>query len=151
MDPSSFYGSHDDQDTSDEDFTLTNVSYSSSSEESDEAGETESNGTDELGETDDEESASTSRLAPVQGWGPVSSKQRPYAFSGTEELETRLQDQPDPAVLKHYHPYRRYEGHAVAIYIHKTLLQFTRIVDKHFVSAIDDIDISASSPVKQIS
>ncbi|XP_045126108.1 piggyBac transposable element-derived protein 4-like [Portunus trituberculatus] len=86
MDPSSFYGSHDDQDTSDEDFTLTNVSYSSSSEESDEAGETESNGTDELGETDDEESASTSRLAPVQGWGPVSSKQRPYAFSGTEEL-----------------------------------------------------------------
>ena len=37
--------------------------------------------------------------------------------------ETRLQDQPDPTVLKHYHPYRRYEGHGVAIYIHKTLTQ----------------------------
>ena len=39
--------------------------------------------------------------------------------------ETRLQDQPDPTVLKRYHPYRRYEGHGVAIYsyIHKILTQ----------------------------
>ena len=37
--------------------------------------------------------------------------------------ETRLQDQPDPTVLKLYHPYRRYEGLDVAIYIHKTLIQ----------------------------
>ena len=34
-----------------------------------------------------------------------------------------MQDQPDPTVLKHCHRYRRYEGHGVAIYIHKTLTQ----------------------------
>ena len=32
-------------------------------------------------------------------------------------------DQPDLTVLKHYHPYRRYEGHGVAICINKTLTQ----------------------------
>ena len=37
--------------------------------------------------------------------------------------ETRLDDQPDPSVLKHYHPYKRYDGHGVAIYTHKTLTQ----------------------------
>ena len=37
--------------------------------------------------------------------------------------ETRLEDHPDPPVLKHYHSYRRYDGHGVAIYIHKTLTQ----------------------------
>ena len=37
--------------------------------------------------------------------------------------ETRLDDQPDPSALKHYHPYKRYDGHGVAIYTHKTLTQ----------------------------
>ena len=37
--------------------------------------------------------------------------------------ETRLEDHPDPPALKHYHPYRRYDGHGVAIYTHKTLAQ----------------------------
>ena len=37
--------------------------------------------------------------------------------------ETRLQDHPDPPQLKHYHSYRRYEGHGTAIYIHKSLPQ----------------------------
>ena len=37
--------------------------------------------------------------------------------------ETRLDDQPDPTVLTHYHPYKRYDGQGVAIYTHKTLTQ----------------------------
>ncbi|MPC58200.1 hypothetical protein E2C01_052194 [Portunus trituberculatus] len=92
---SSFYGSRIEED-SDEDFILSNVSQSSSSEESDESRKTEENGTDEAGgeteadrrnetETDDD---SASSLAPVQGWGLVSSKQRSYAFSGKEELSS---------------------------------------------------------------
>ncbi|ORD93096.1 RTJK, partial [Enterospora canceri] len=32
-----------------------------------------------------------------------------------------LEDHSDPSVLKHYHAYRRYDGHGVAVYIHKTL------------------------------
>ena len=45
---------------------------------------------------------------------------RPYVIC---LQETRLQNQPDPTVIKHYHTYRRYDGHGVAIYIHKTLTQ----------------------------
>ena len=37
--------------------------------------------------------------------------------------ETRLEDQPDPPALKHYLSYRKYAGHGVAIYTHKTLSQ----------------------------
>ena len=37
--------------------------------------------------------------------------------------ETRLDDQPDSSVVKHYHPYKRYDGHGVAIYTYKTLIQ----------------------------
>ncbi|WP_435336437.1 endonuclease/exonuclease/phosphatase family protein, partial [Klebsiella pneumoniae] len=37
--------------------------------------------------------------------------------------ETRLEDHPDPPQLKHYHSYRRYDGHGTAIYIHKSLPQ----------------------------
>ena len=37
--------------------------------------------------------------------------------------KTRLDDQPDPSVLKHQHLYKRYDGHGVAIYTHKTLTQ----------------------------
>ena len=44
-------------------------------------------------------------------------------------------DQPDPTVLKHYHPYRRYEGHGVAIYIHKTLTQ-TKVALKTSLEAV---------------
>ena len=35
--------------------------------------------------------------------------------------ETRLEDHPDPSVLKHYHAYRRHDGHGVDVYTHKTL------------------------------
>ncbi|XP_047477369.1 piggyBac transposable element-derived protein 4-like [Penaeus chinensis] len=68
------------------------------SEESDESRDTEDNGTDEAerereddggnkaGETEDGDSSPASSLAPVQGRGPVSSKQRSYIFSGKEEL-----------------------------------------------------------------
>ncbi len=44
--------------------------------------------------------------------------------------ETRLEDHPDPPVLKHYHSYRSYDGHGVAIYIHKTLTQ-TEVMSRH--------------------
>lgn len=95
MNPSSFYGDIE-QGDSDEDFIPSNVSESSSSKESDESGDTEDNGTDvaereteddeadETGETDD--FTPGSNVAPVQGWGPVSSTQRCYAFTGKEEL-----------------------------------------------------------------
>ncbi|KAK8376085.1 hypothetical protein O3P69_008660 [Scylla paramamosain] len=101
MDPSSFYSSRiEEEDSSDEDFTISNESDSSSSdssEESDEAGDTEGDGPDEAGDTgdgadetgeadDDDDSLSASSLAPALVWGTVSPKQRSYAFTGKEEL-----------------------------------------------------------------
>ena len=83
MNPSSFYGSSLAEESSDEDFIPSNESDSSSSEYSDEEEGDTLDGEDETEETDD--SSPNSNLATTQGWGPVSSKQRSYAFSGKEQ------------------------------------------------------------------
>ena len=43
--------------------------------------------------------------------------------------ETRLEDRDDPPQLKHYHSYRRSDGHGVAIYTHKSHAQTEVILD----------------------
>ena len=53
--------------------------------------------------------------------------------------ETRLEDHHDPPQFKHYHSYRRHEGHGIAIYTHKSLPQTEVVLNSTLV-------LSSSSP-----